>query len=49
VFDRQAMERMVGIRKFGCDTKERAANYFGPVRILWDMIFSVPVARTPSA
>src|SRR5450755_2578837 len=26
------MERMGSVRVFGCDTKERAADYFGPVR-----------------
>ena len=36
MFDRQAMERMGGIREFGCDTKERAADYLGPVRISFE-------------
>src|SRR5271170_7977271 len=30
------MERMGSIWIFGCDTKERAADYFGPVRILFE-------------
>ena len=37
MFDCQAMERMGSIREFGCDTKERAADYFGPVRILFEL------------
>src|SRR5271165_4177232 len=30
------MERVGSIRVFGCDTKERAADYFGPVRHLFE-------------
>jgi hypothetical protein len=37
VFDRQAMVRVGSIREFGCDTKERAADYFGQVRHLFEL------------
>src|SRR5579859_3555837 len=37
MFDRQPMERMGSIREFGCDTKERAADYLGPVHILFEL------------
>src|ERR1700685_1895493 len=30
------MERVGSIRVFGCDTQKRAADYFGPVRILFE-------------
>jgi hypothetical protein len=37
VFDRQAVVRVDSIRVFGCDTKERAADYFGPVRHFFEL------------